>query len=115
MFYHVNRSFSWRGLGVLHRVLSLPPRIFASRRWDIRVGSCCKRALSSSVACAEMFKDHELHHPVVTNTRVDGRNAYATSDLLEPHPTKPGLWKIFGRKDDQIMLSTGEKTNPGPL
>ncbi|KAH9955362.1 acetyl-CoA synthetase-like protein [Russula dissimulans] len=59
--------------------------------------------------------DHELHHPVVTNTRVDGRNAYATSDLLEPHPTKPGLWKIFGRKDDQIMLSTGEKTNPGPL
>ncbi|SRR5258707_1105758 len=42
-------------------------------------------------------------------------DAYATSDLLVPHPTKPGLWKIYGRKDDQIMLSTGEKTNPGPL
>ncbi|KAH9000656.1 acetyl-CoA synthetase-like protein [Lactarius hatsudake] len=59
--------------------------------------------------------DHDLHHPVVFNTVVDGKNAYATSDLLVPHPTKPGLWKIFGRKDDQIMLSTGEKTNPGPL
>ncbi|KAH9077806.1 acetyl-CoA synthetase-like protein [Lactarius deliciosus] len=59
--------------------------------------------------------DHDLHHPVVFNTVVDGKNAYATSDLLVPHPTKPGLWKIYGRKDDQIMLSTGEKTNPGPL
>ncbi|KAI0249337.1 acetyl-CoA synthetase-like protein [Lactifluus subvellereus] len=59
--------------------------------------------------------DHDLHHPVVINTKVDGKDAYATSDLLVPHPTKSGLWKIYGRKDDQIMLSTGEKTNPGPL
>jgi hypothetical protein len=62
-----------------------------------------------------MFQNHDLHHPVVTNTQIDGADAYATSDLLVPHPTKPGLWKIYGRKDDQIMLSTGEKTNPGPL
>ncbi|KAI9459306.1 acetyl-CoA synthetase-like protein [Russula earlei] len=62
-----------------------------------------------------MFQDHDLHHPVVINTQIDGRDAYATSDLLIPHPTKSGLWKIYGRKDDQIMLSTGEKTNPGPL
>ncbi|KAI0318669.1 acetyl-CoA synthetase-like protein [Amylostereum chailletii] len=59
--------------------------------------------------------DHDMHHPVVFNSEVEGRPAYATSDLLIPHPTKKGLWKIFGRKDDQIMLSTGEKTNPGPL
>lgn len=67
------------------------------------------------VSSAEMFQNHDLHHPVVTNTQIDGMDAYATSDLLVPHPTKPGLWKIYGRKDDQIMLSTGEKTNPGPL
>ncbi|KAA1475309.1 acetyl-CoA synthetase-like protein [Dentipellis sp. KUC8613] len=59
--------------------------------------------------------DHQHHHPTVLNTKVDGQDAYATSDLLIPHPTKQGLWKIYGRKDDQIMLSTGEKTNPGPL
>lgn len=59
--------------------------------------------------------NHELHRPVVFNTHVDGKDAYATSDLLLPHPTRPGLWKMYGRKDDQIMLSTGEKTNPGPL
>ncbi|KAI0719505.1 acetyl-CoA synthetase-like protein [Cerioporus squamosus] len=51
----------------------------------------------------------------VVNTQVDGVDAYATSDLLERHPTRPGFWKYHGRLDDQIILSNGEKTNPGPL
>ncbi|EJT96911.1 acetyl-CoA synthetase-like protein, partial [Dacryopinax primogenitus] len=41
--------------------------------------------------------------------------AFDTNDLLEPHPTKPGYWKIIGRADDQIMMSNGEKTNLGPI
>ncbi|KAJ7245422.1 hypothetical protein C8J57DRAFT_1361868 [Mycena rebaudengoi] len=53
--------------------------------------------------------------PSVLNTKIGGSDAYATSDLLVPHPSKPGYWKIFGRTDDQIMHNTGEKTNPGPL
>ncbi|THH03024.1 hypothetical protein EW145_g6597 [Phellinidium pouzarii] len=53
--------------------------------------------------------------PTNINTTVNGREAYATSDLLSPHPTKKGYWKVIGRTDDQIMHSTGEKTNPGPL
>ncbi|KAI0795664.1 acetyl-CoA synthetase-like protein [Abortiporus biennis] len=53
--------------------------------------------------------------PRVLNYDVKGRNAFSTKDLFVRHPTKPHLWKIFGRSDDQIMLSTGEKTNPGPL
>ncbi|KIJ41469.1 hypothetical protein M422DRAFT_229549 [Sphaerobolus stellatus SS14] len=51
----------------------------------------------------------------VVNTEVNGIPAFATSDLLLAHPEKPGCWKLFGRVDDQIMHSTGEKTNPGPL
>ena len=47
--------------------------------------------------------------PSVFNTTVNGVPAYATGDLLTPHPTKPNFWKIFGRLDDQIMHSTGEK------
>jgi hypothetical protein len=47
--------------------------------------------------------------PAVLNTNVGGIGAYATSDLLLPHPTKPGYWKVFGRTDDQIMHNTGEK------
>ncbi|KAJ6464064.1 hypothetical protein C8R45DRAFT_1025143 [Mycena sanguinolenta] len=53
--------------------------------------------------------------PAVLNTQVGGIDAYATSDLMVPHPVKPGYWKIYGRTDDQIMHNTGEKTNPGPL
>ncbi|OSD01062.1 acetyl-CoA synthetase-like protein [Trametes coccinea BRFM310] len=51
----------------------------------------------------------------VVNIKVDGRDGYATSDLVEPHPTKLNYWKNFGRADEQIILSNGEKTNPLPL
>ncbi|KAJ7204502.1 hypothetical protein GGX14DRAFT_460740 [Mycena pura] len=61
-----------------------------------------------------VVSNEHLASPVV-NRKVRGRDAYASSDLLKPHPSKPGYWKIFGRADDQIMHSTGEKTNPGPL
>ena len=46
---------------------------------------------------------------------VDGKPGYATGDLLQEHPTQKGLYKIYGRVDEQIILSTGEKTNPVPL
>ncbi|KAF4618234.1 hypothetical protein D9613_011556 [Agrocybe pediades] len=45
----------------------------------------------------------------VINTKINGVDSYATSDLLIEHPERPGYWKIYGRVDDQIMHSTGEK------
>ncbi|KAH9944763.1 hypothetical protein B0H21DRAFT_862505 [Amylocystis lapponica] len=51
------------------------------------------------------------HQPCVENLP-DGERGYATSDLFAPHPTIPDLWRITGRKDDVIVLSTGEKTVP---
>ncbi|KAG7091816.1 putative NRPS-like protein biosynthetic cluster [Marasmius oreades] len=59
--------------------------------------------------------DHPYCTPSIINTQVDGIPAYATSDLFIPHPTKSGYWRIHGRVDDQIVHTTGEKTNPGPL
>lgn len=47
----------------------------------------------------------------VVNTKVNAVDAYATSDILTPHPTRPGFWKVFGRADDQIIHSTGEKAS----
>ena len=47
--------------------------------------------------------------PNVMNTVVNGEGGYATSDLVTPHPTKPGLYCILGRADDQIMHNNGEK------
>ena len=53
--------------------------------------------------------------PNVINTTIDGVDGFLINDLLSTHPTRKGFWKIVGRADDQIMHSTGEKTNPGPL
>ncbi|KAH7890598.1 acetyl-CoA synthetase-like protein [Phlebopus sp. FC_14] len=39
---------------------------------------------------------------------------YATADLFVKHPTKD-LWRIIGRKDDVIILASGEKTVPAPI
>ncbi|KAI9059888.1 acetyl-CoA synthetase-like protein [Trametes sanguinea] len=53
--------------------------------------------------------------PQVTNAQLDGKPVFAIGDLLERHPSDPLRWKVFGRKDDQIMLSTGENINPLPI
>lgn len=55
------------------------------------------------------------YQPNVINCTYEGKDAYATSDLVELKPGTKDTYRIFGRTDDQIMLSTGEKTNPGPL
>lgn len=47
--------------------------------------------------------------PQVTNAERDGQRVFAVGDLLEPHPTDKDRWKVFGRVDDQIALSTGQK------
>ncbi|KAG8908187.1 hypothetical protein FRB99_008730 [Tulasnella sp. 403] len=61
------------------------------------------------------FKPCSSHTPGHINTTWEGKPAYSTNDLLVRHPTNPNLWRIYGRADDQIMLSSGEKTNPGPI
>ena len=43
--------------------------------------------------------------------KYEGQDAYATGDLVVPHDTVPGLWTIFGRTDEQIILSNGEKVS----
>ncbi|KAJ5298611.1 arsenate reductase (Arc2) [Penicillium atrosanguineum] len=40
------------------------------------------------------------------------RDIYRTNDLYTQHPANPNLWKYYGRKDDVIVLSNGEKFNP---
>ncbi|KAI1873834.1 uncharacterized protein JN550_003103 [Neoarthrinium moseri] len=51
--------------------------------------------------------------PLYHNVR--GAKAYHTKDLFLRHPEKPKLYKYFGRIDDIIVLSNGEKVNPIPL
>lgn len=37
---------------------------------------------------------------------------WRTKDLWQQHPSKAGLWRYKGRKDDVIVFSNGEKINP---
>ncbi|KAF5366031.1 hypothetical protein D9758_006730 [Tetrapyrgos nigripes] len=62
-----------------------------------------------------VLKKCPTHTPAVLNTVIDGIPALDTFDLVVRHPEDPRLFQIYGRADDQIMHSTGEKTNPGPI
>ncbi|KAG7441925.1 acetyl-CoA synthetase-like protein [Guyanagaster necrorhizus] len=55
------------------------------------------------------------YSPAVFNTKIDGIRAYDTKDIFIRHPTNPKMFKCYGRHDDQIIHSTGEKTNPTPI
>jgi long-subunit acyl-CoA synthetase (AMP-forming) len=52
---------------------------------------------------------------VQLDAEFDGVKALATQDLLVPHPTKKGYWKLLGRSVDQILLSSGVKVTAKPL
>ncbi|KZV95712.1 acetyl-CoA synthetase-like protein [Exidia glandulosa HHB12029] len=58
---------------------------------------------------------HDGHYVDTPNCEYEGKRALATKDVVVRHPTDPGLFKIVGRLDDQLVLSTGEKTNAIPL
>lgn len=45
----------------------------------------------------------------------DPPNSFYSSDLFTPHPTIQGAWKFFGRLDDRITLTNGEKVLPLPI
>lgn len=55
------------------------------------------------------FKKKSTQELPIINSTYNGHDAYSTSDLLQKHPTKPGLWRIYGRADDQITLINGLK------
>ncbi|KAJ7202281.1 hypothetical protein GGX14DRAFT_654096 [Mycena pura] len=55
------------------------------------------------------------HTPAILNAVIDGVPALDTKDLVQRHPEDHRFWKIYGRHDDQIIHSNGEKTNPVPI
>ncbi|KAK0447907.1 uncharacterized protein EV420DRAFT_1713021 [Desarmillaria tabescens] len=99
-------------------VLTPPSKAKSSYDWDYFEFPKCitpEMVLNGNNLYEFVMVKNDFGVPSVINTKINGVDAYTTSDLLMPHPTKPGLWKIFGRTDDQIMYNTGEKTNPVPL
>jgi thioester reductase-like protein len=62
-----------------------------------------------------LFVDTSTEHISALNHNVPGVSEWRTKDLFMPHPTKPTLWRYYGRRDDIIVLSNSEKFNPVPL
>lgn len=50
---------------------------------------------------------------LIKTNREDG--SYATSDLFQPHPSKPSAWRYHSRADAQITLANGKKFDPSPM
>ncbi|UNI19521.1 putative NRPS-like protein biosynthetic cluster [Purpureocillium takamizusanense] len=40
------------------------------------------------------------------------KTEWATGDLFKPHPTLPDHWRYYGRADNIMVFSNGEKLNP---
>ncbi|KAF7351307.1 Acetyl-CoA synthetase-like protein [Mycena sanguinolenta] len=62
-----------------------------------------------------IIKQSPMHALALPNMEIDGVPACDTRDIVQRHPMNPGLYRLYGRVDDQIMHSNGEKTNPGPI
>ncbi|KAG6356843.1 hypothetical protein INS49_014717 [Diaporthe citri] len=84
-------------------------RIYGIVRLRIFIGSTETFPLPE---LAKSPKDWQ-YPPVFHN--LPGENPFYTKDLFTQHPTKPNLYKYYGRKDDILVLANGEKVNPIPL
>ncbi|KAK2603619.1 hypothetical protein QQS21_004200 [Conoideocrella luteorostrata] len=62
-----------------------------------------------------LFADSSTKSMSALNHNLPGISEWRTKDLFKPHPDKPNLWRYFGRRDDIIVLSNGEKFNPIPF
>ncbi|KAL8982154.1 MAG: hypothetical protein Q9177_005357 [Variospora cf. flavescens] len=62
-----------------------------------------------------LYMDAETEKTAALNHNLPGAKEYATRDLFKAHPTKPGLWRFYGRNDDIIVLATGAKLFSVPM
>lgn len=87
-----------------------PPLLPRFGRRDSRTHcSGTSRTFSCTDELTLAVKSHDGQHIDSPNCEIDGQKALATGDVVIKHATDPGLFKIVGRLDDQLVLSTGEK------
>jgi len=59
-----------------------------------------------------LFTDASTEKRSALNHNLPGVSEWRTRDLFKPHPSKENLWQYYGRRDDIIVFSSGEKFNP---
>lgn len=75
------------------------------------------RLYDSTIGTFELviFADESNSDAAPVYHNLPGVNPFYTKDLFTRHPTKPNLYKYYGRRDDILVLANGEKVNPIPL
>lgn len=65
----------------------------------------------------DLFADADTENMSALNHNIPGIHEWRTKDLFKRHPDplKPNLWSYYGRRDDIVVLSNGEKFNPVPM
>ncbi|KAL9007605.1 MAG: hypothetical protein Q9173_007165 [Seirophora scorigena] len=59
-----------------------------------------------------LYMDSETEKTAALNHNLPGAKEYSTRDLFQAHPTKPGLWRFYGRNDDIIVLGNSAEFFP---
>ena len=62
-----------------------------------------------------LFADGSTITSSAISHNMPGVTEWHTKDLFRRHPSKPNLWRFYGRRDDIIVMSSGEKFNPVPV
>ncbi|KAI4090749.1 MAG: hypothetical protein LQ344_004529 [Seirophora lacunosa] len=62
-----------------------------------------------------LHMDSGTEKTAALNHNLPGATEYSTRDLFQAHPTKPGLWRFYGRNDDIIVLGNSAKFFPVPM
>lgn len=69
-------------------------------------------ALQFAIHSNTLSQSCPTHHPSIIRPLVgDEPTVWESRDIAEKHPTRPGVFRVLGRTDDQIVLSNAEKTN----
>lgn len=61
-----------------------------------------------------VYADSSTEGEWALNHNYPGVKEWRTKDLFRPHPDNGDLWQFYGRRDDILVLSNGEKFNPVP-
>ena len=95
-----------------------PKKDFAYMEWN----PCCKLEMESSDDEAGtyemiMYADDSNKDTCALHYNKPGIPEWRTRDLFKKHhdPSKTNLWMYYGRRDDIVVLSNGEKFNPVPM
>ncbi|KAJ6507578.1 acetyl-CoA synthetase-like protein [Mycena vulgaris] len=108
----------WASTEIGPATMILPPDMPDPREWEwFKFSNHISLHMEMQDNLENVFEaiSTDTSFPPVFNTTYMDKPALSTGDLMERHPSDPSRWRVYGRVDEQLMLSTGENVNPLPM